>query len=101
MTQSNEMTVTTYDYKNALGYYDSPDQKQGEAPVNPSIDLPCPYCNFPMSEMNIRTHGFMNMKHRLRSYFYRTHKTCDEKATPEQQQHVFDNMTLASEAAND
>jgi len=90
-----------YDYKGALGYYDSPDQKMGEAPVNPPIDLPCPYCRFPMSEMNIRTHGFMNAKSRLKSFFYRTHKTCDEKASSAEQEHVFNNMSLASEAVND
>jgi hypothetical protein len=87
------------DFLRALGYFDQPGQTIPA--YDPPVDLPCPYCEEPMNRFNIRTHGFMNTRHRRRSWFFRTHRTCDEKASEEQKNKLFESMSLTSEAAND
>lgn len=48
---------------------------------DPPHNAPCPYCGDPMNLSDIRTHSFVAASGGTRSYFYRTHRTCDTAAT--------------------
>lgn len=87
--------------KEILGYYDSADQPKDQPTVDPWPNAECPYCSRIISEFDCRTHSFMNEKHRRRSWFYRTHKTCDENTTQQQRDELFDKIAMASESVND
>lgn len=61
------------------GYFDN---AQDTTPAyEPPRDAPCPYCGRPVFEGDVRTHNIMytGPAYAKRSYFYRTHKSCDEK----------------------
>jgi len=79
------------------GWYDDPSQPIDKPSYNPPFDAPCPYCGKPISENDIRTHSLMYIDgaqavgdelisvqraYGARSYFYRTHRTCDETHGP-------------------
>ena len=93
------MTNETEQLRPELGYFDDPLQTKPK--YDPPVNLPCPYCKEPMHHFDVRTIGFMNAKHRTRSWFYRVHKSCDEKKTQEQRDALFYMMTQKSEASND
>lgn len=62
------------------GWYDDPGQPKDQPTYNPPFDAPCPYCGRPMTHDDIRTISIMMVHgYAKRSYFYRTHRTCDEK----------------------
>lgn len=50
----------------------------GTPAVNPPTDAPCLLCGVPITPDDVRTHSIMPMTYAPRSYFYRTHRTCDE-----------------------
>ena len=60
------------------GWFDDPGQK--EASYDPPHDAPCPYCLAPLIPGDVRTHSLMwaGPLYAKRSYFYRTHRTCDD-----------------------
>ena len=56
---------------------------QDQTPAyEPPRDAPCPFCGKPVVEGDVRTHNLMwaEKSYAKRSYFYRTHRTCDEAA---------------------
>ena len=62
------------------GWFDDADQT--EAGYEPPHDAPCPYCFVPINRDDVRTHNLMwkAREYAKRSYFYRTHRTCDDAA---------------------
>lgn len=63
------------------GWFD--DGSQGGPTYEPPRDAPCPYCGVNISAEDVRTHALMYQgEYAARSYFYRTHRTCDDKAYP-------------------
>lgn len=73
------------------GWYDSPHQPKDKPTYNPPFNSPCPYCDAALTDGNIRTHSMM-MQNAPQAFFFRTHKTCDEAATPEQKQAIDDKL---------
>jgi hypothetical protein len=64
------------------GWYDDATQDAGKPSFEPPRDAPCPFCGTPISAENVRTHNLMYTgEYAARSYFYRTHRTCDEADT--------------------
>lgn len=59
---------------------------------DPAHDAPCPYCGRALELSDIRTHSLMAVEHPTRSYFYRTHRTCDDAANDGLKQSVFDGV---------
>ena len=61
------------------GWFD--DATQSAPSYDPPRNLPCLYCCEALSPDNVRTHSIM-YKHGYanRSYFFRTHRTCDDAA---------------------
>ena len=50
----------------------------------PPRDAPCPFCGVAINPDDVRTHSLMYIgQYAARSYFYRTHRTCDEADTSE------------------
>lgn len=66
------------------GYYES-HAEDAKPEYDPGLAAPCPYCGKPISLGDVRTHSVMYSRpsYAKRSYFYRTHKSCDEKAPTE------------------
>lgn len=62
------------------GWFDDPEQTV--ASYDPPHDVPCPYCLAPLTADDVRTHNIMmaGPVYAKRSYFYRTHRTCDVSA---------------------
>ena len=61
-------------------------EDKSDTPVyEPPRDAPCPYCGEPITPDDVRTHTLMyaESSYAKRSYFYRTHRTCDDKRTTE------------------
>lgn len=58
------------------GWFD--DASQTKPSVNPPLDAICPLCGAPVTPDDVRTHSLMPLGYAPRSYFYRTHRTCDE-----------------------
>lgn len=60
------------------GWFDEAGQEKPS--YDPPHDAPCPYCLVPISEDDVRTHSLMmaGPHYAKRSYFYRTHATCDD-----------------------
>jgi hypothetical protein len=73
------------------GWYDSPHQPVDKPTYNPPLDSPCPHCDKPLTDGDMRTHSMM-MEKAVQAFFFRTHKTCDELATPEERQVVDDKI---------
>lgn len=74
------------------GWYESPTQPVDQPNYDPPHDAPCPYCGNPCTSDDVRTHSIMAMEGATRSYFWRTHRTCDENASEGQQQSIFDGV---------
>lgn len=68
------------------GWFD--DAKQEEPTYDPPHCAPCLYCGLPLTDDDVRTHSVRSYYGAERSYFYRTHRTCDEAASAEQQQAI-------------
>lgn len=65
----------------------------GDVPeYTPPRDAPCLYCGKPVHAADVRTHSliYASKSYAQRSYFYRTHASCDEKHGPA---HVLPNGT--------
>jgi hypothetical protein len=61
------------------GWYDDASQPVSSPSYEPPRDAPCPYCGKPIHADDVRTHSLMYAgEYAARSYFYRTHRTCDE-----------------------
>jgi hypothetical protein len=60
------------------GWFD--DATQQTPSFDPPHDAPCPFCGTPIHGEDVRTHSLMYQgeQYAKRSYFYRTHRTCDE-----------------------
>ncbi len=71
----------------------------GEVPgYDPPYYSPCPHCGIPVSVLDVRTHSFVAQHGAVRSYFYRTHRSCDEAASPTEQQAIFDGVLARLES---
>lgn len=73
------------------GWYDSAHQPKDKPTYNPPFDALCPYCDLPLSDEDMRTHSML-MENAPQCFFFRTHRTCDESASPEQRQAVDDKI---------
>ncbi len=62
------------------GWFDDADQI--EPTYQPPRDAPCPYCGKRIHALDVRTHSMMwsGPVYAKRSYFYRTHASCDATA---------------------
>jgi hypothetical protein len=78
------------------GWFD--DRGQQCPTYAPPRDAPCPYCGHPIHAEDVRTHNLMYQgQYAARSYFYRTHKTCDND---DQTQTAMDGFILNMIARN-
>lgn len=68
------------------GWFESAADQQPT--YDPPHHAPCLYCGLPMTDDDVRTHSVMSRYGAERSYFYRTHRTCDEAASEGQQQAI-------------
>lgn len=64
------------------------DDASSEIAYDPPHNAPCLYCGLRLTPGNIRTHSVMSQFGAERSYFYRTHRTCDDGATESQKQAI-------------
>lgn len=64
------------------GYFEDPANEKPD--LDPPHDAPCLYCGKPVNADDVRTHSLMysSMSYAKRSYFYRTHRVCDDKFGP-------------------
>lgn len=64
------------------GYFEDPAATVPDR--EPPRDAPCLYCGKPVHAEDVRTHALMysSPSYAKRSYFYRTHASCDEKHGP-------------------
>lgn len=63
------------------GWYDDAQQPRESPSFEPPRDAPCPFCGAKISADDVRTHSLMYQgEYAARSYFYRTHRTCDERS---------------------
>lgn len=55
-------------------------EEAGSGPAyDPPHDAPCPFCGVAIFADDVRTHSLMYRgEYAARSYFYRTHRTCDD-----------------------
>lgn len=60
------------------GWFD--DAGQASPTYDPPHDSDCPYCGLPITSGDVRTHSIMWQDNAERSYFYRTHRTCDQRS---------------------
>jgi hypothetical protein len=73
------------------GWFD--DATQQAPTYEPPRDAPCPYCGKPITPDDVRTHSLMMATgYANRSYFYRTHRTCDETANADTSKAVTSGM---------
>lgn len=77
------------------GWYES-HAADARPDYEPPRDAPCPYCGFPVHIEDVRTHSLMyaSKSYAKRSYFYRTHKSCDEKYGPAHKPNGMDHFIL-------
>lgn len=68
------------------GWFDSATDAQPA--YDPPHNAPCLYCGLPLTNIDVRTHSVMYAHGAERSYFYRTHRTCDDMADEGQQQAI-------------
>lgn len=73
-----------------IGWFDSPEQT--EAVFDPMFDADCPYCGGKMNLEDVRTHSIMGAADGTKSYFYRTHRTCDTDASDHEKQLIFEGV---------
>lgn len=65
------------------GWFD--DAKQAAPTYDPPHDGRCLYCGRPITPDDVRTHSLMMATgYARRSYFYRTHRTCDDGKLPDE-----------------
>lgn len=67
-----------------FGYYESADQTKPT--FDPGLDALCPHC-LKKLEVPVRTMSLM-LPGDNRSFFYRTHRECDARASPEQVEEI-------------
>lgn len=61
------------------GWYDDASQPKDSPSFEPPRDAPCLYCGAKIHADDVRTHSLMYAgEYAARSYFYRTHRTCDD-----------------------
>lgn len=62
------------------GYFEDPSSEKPD--YDPPKDAPCPFCGKSITPDDVRTHSLMygSQQYAKRSYFYRTHRSCDERA---------------------
>ena len=61
------------------GWYDDASQPKESPTYDPPHDGPCLYCGKLITADDVRTHAIMMLGgYANRSYFYRTHRVCDE-----------------------
>lgn len=70
----------------AVGFFDDPTQTQPT--YDPGTDVDCPVCHKPLDfpATPIRTISLMPFEDRVRSYFYRMHRDCMDRLSPEEQE---------------
>lgn len=67
------------------GWFEDASQARDQPTVDAPHDGPCLYCGKAIdAENDVRSFSIMPLTYARRSYFYRTHRTCDEanKAVP-------------------
>jgi hypothetical protein len=69
------------------GWFTEPGAAQPD--YDPPHDAPCPYCGERLTAHDVRTHSFMGLGSADRSYFYRTHSSCDDAASEAVKQATF------------
>lgn len=67
-----------------FGYFDDADQTKPA--FDPGLEVPCPFC-LKKLELPVRTTSLMADGDN-RSYFYRAHRDCADRATPEQEMQI-------------
>ena len=73
------------------GWYDDASQAAHQPSFDPPHDAPCPFCGAAIRPDDVRTHSLMYVEgYAKRSYFYRTHKTCDEAKPSEMDDFILD-----------
>lgn len=70
------------------GWYDSPDQPCEKPSFDPGMDSACPHCGRLLYIQDVRTHSFVDPG-AMRAYFYRTHRSCAERADQVETDGVF------------
>lgn len=62
------------------GWFDDASQTENSPSYDPPHDGPCLFCGKAITPEDVRTHSIMYVGpiYAKRSYFYRTHRTCDE-----------------------
>lgn len=85
------------------GYFEDP-AADAKPEYEPPRDAPCPYCGKPVHVGDVRSPSLMYAaaSYAKRSYFYRTHRTCDDanKALPEPERFNADAFILCMIARN-
>jgi len=84
MTMTNKETVN-----DVYGWYDNAEQPKNQPSYDPGFYVPCLYCGEPLTDDNVRTHSFSAMTDGSKSYYYRTHRTCDEQATEKEKTSIW------------
>lgn len=81
------------------GYFES---TGADPDYSPPHDAPCPYCGKPVHVEDVRTHNIMysGPSYAKRSYFYRTHKSCDDAHGPSHKEGGPDHFILDMIARN-
>lgn len=66
------------------GWYDDANQRPDQPTHNPPFDGPCLWCGSAIDpENDVRTYSISPVEgYARRSYFYRIHRTCDDRHTP-------------------
>jgi hypothetical protein len=71
------------------------DATQTTPAYEPPRDAPCLFCGFPLRPDDVRTHSFTHAgEYAARSYFYRTHRTCDDVADQPMDSFILDMIEL-------
>jgi hypothetical protein len=71
------------------GWYDRADQPIDQPTYNPAFPGPCLFCGDNTSEEDVHCLMYLEgPRAHKRSYFYRTHRTCHETATPAQSREI-------------
>lgn len=70
------------------GWYDGPDTPCDSPSYDPPLDSACPHCGVPLCAEDVRTHMF-SAPGLERGFFYRTHRSCDQRASDGERDGVF------------
>jgi hypothetical protein len=74
-------TDTSTGNRKIYGWFDNAGQQTPT--YDPPYDALCPYCDKPLHAEDVRTHNMMMQHGAVQSFFYRTHRTCDDAAGKE------------------